>query len=86
MTFQNRSNAGRYPENTFNFVEGQLKPDGSLNTGGIGQQRGDKKDNDQFLHVQLTFSFSLGASGKKLGFGSCGKRNPYHHKFACPKW
>jgi hypothetical protein len=86
QALQNRSNAGRYPENTFNFVEGQLKPDGSLNTGGIGQQRGDKKDNDQFLHVQLTFSFSLGASGKKLGFGSCGKRNPYHHKFACPKW
>lgn len=84
---QNRANSGRYPDNQFNFVEGQYKTtDGSLNVGGIGQQRGDHKNNDQFLHIQLTFSFNLGTSGKKFGFGSCGKRNPYHHKFNCPTW
>lgn len=84
---QNRSNAGPYPDNTFNFVEGQKSlTTGALLPAGIGQQRGDHKDNDQFLHLQLTFSFTLGPSGKRLGFGSCGKRNPYHHKFNCPKW
>jgi hypothetical protein len=91
---QNRSNTGRYPLNEWNYVEGQFltnttaPPNRDLNTAAnaLGQQRGDKKDNDQFFHVQLTFSFSLGASGKKLGFGSCGKRNPYHMRFSCPKW
>ncbi len=84
---QNRSNTGRYPDNLFNFVEGQKSATtGTLLGAGIGQQRGDHKDNDQFLHLQLTFSFTLGPSGKRLGFGSCGKRNPYHHKFNCPKW
>lgn len=96
---QNRANTGKYPDNDFNFVEGQrdwrrflsdgVTPNpqfGQLLPSGIGQQRGDKKDNDQFLHIQLTFSFSLGATGKRLGFGSCGKRNPYHHKFNCPRW
>lgn len=84
---QNRSNTGPYPDNLFNFVEGQKSTTtGTLLAAGIGQQRGDHKDNDQFLHLQLTFSFTLGPSGKRLGFGSCGKRNPYHHKFNCPKW
>ncbi|MBK9328548.1 MAG: outer membrane beta-barrel protein [Sphingobacteriales bacterium] len=84
---QNRSNTGHYPDNNFNFVEGQRDlTTGNLLPAGIGQQRGDHKDNDQFLHLQLTFSFTLGPSGKRLGFGSCGKRNPYHHKFNCPKW
>lgn len=93
---QNRTNTGKYPSNQFNFVEGQYNINGSvrsstnaldeLKASGVGQQRGDKKDNDQFLHIQLTFSFTLGPGGKKLGFGSCGKRNPYHHKFTCPKW
>lgn len=88
QSLQNRANDGNYPQNSFNFVEGQKNTTtGALIPNGVGQQRGDKKDNDQFLHIQLTFSFSLGtAGGKKLGFGSCGKRNPYHHKFACPKW
>lgn len=84
---QNRVSTGRYPENEHNYVEGQYdNVTGLLKPSGIGQQRGDKKDNDQFFHVQLTFSFTIGPSGKKLGFGSCGKRNPYHHKFNCPKW
>jgi hypothetical protein len=89
---QNRANSGRYPSDEFNQIEGQRSNNiNSLSYGlilptGTGEQRGDKKDNDQFLHVQLTFTFSLGAGGSKLGFGSCGKRNPYHHKFACPKW
>ncbi|MCC6515033.1 MAG: outer membrane beta-barrel protein [Chitinophagales bacterium] len=87
QVLQNRVNTGRYPQNEHNYVEGQKDVvTGNLKPIGIGQQRGDKKDNDQFFHVQLTFSFSLGATGKRLGFGSCGKRNPYHHKFACPKW
>ncbi|MDB5226084.1 MAG: hypothetical protein JWN78_277 [Bacteroidota bacterium] len=91
---QNRANSGRYPSDQFNFVEGQRYSNptearyGQIITdpNAVGQQRGDKKDNDQFLHVQLTFTFSLGAGGKNLGFGACGKRNPYHHKFSCPKW
>jgi hypothetical protein len=91
---QNRANSGRYPSDEYNFVEGQRYS--NVNEPNYGQiildptvkanQRADKKDNDQFLHVQLTFTFSLGAGGTRLGFGSCGKRNPYHHKFACPKW
>ena len=80
---QNRSNTGKYPQNDFNFVEGQFSNTGVL--GGAGNQRGDKRDNDQFFHVQVTFAIAL-KSGGKLGFGSCGRRNPYHHKFACPKW
>lgn len=80
---QNRSNTSKYPQDDFNFVEGQFSNTGVL--GGAGNQRGDKKDNDQFFHVQVTFSIALN-SGGKLGFGSCGRRNPYHHKFACPKW
>lgn len=91
---QNRANSGRYPSDEFNFVEGQRYSQVSdprygqiiTDPNAKGQQRGDKKDNDQFLHIQLTFTFSLGEGGKKFGFGSCGKRNPYHHKFTCPKW
>lgn len=96
---QNRSNSGKYPSDEFDFVEGQrdshptlsdgVTPNpnyGKLVPGALGQQRGDKKDNDQFLHLQLTFSFNIGPAGKRLGFGSCGIRNPYHHKFSCPKW
>ena len=89
---QNRSNAGRYPENQFNFVEGQREwrtsdPNfGNVLASGVGQQRGDKKDNDQFFHLQVTFSISLGSAGSKFGLGSCGRRNPYHMRFSCPKW
>lgn len=93
---QNRSNTSSYSSNEFNFVEGQYNinnavrsatnPLDDLKASGIGQQRGDKKDNDQFFHVQVTFSISLGSAGSKFGLGSCGKRNPYHHKFNCPKW
>lgn len=82
---QNRSNSGRYPDNTFNFVEGQYTNSGALNVDGSGNQRGQKKNNDQFLHIQLTFTVNLGAGGR-MGFGACGKRNPYHHKFTCPQW
>lgn len=88
---QNRANAGRYPNDDFNFVEGQKGSNpsqptyGLLLPSGIGQQRGDKKDNDQFMHLQVTFTFNI-IRGDKLGFGSCGRRNPYHHKFSCPKW
>lgn len=88
---QNRSNTGNYPSPAFNFVEGQYK-NGDANTlpnavlaNLAGNQRGDKKDNDQFFHFQVTFSIAL-KSGGKVGFGSCGRRNPYHHKFSCPKW
>ncbi|MCB0508762.1 MAG: DUF6089 family protein [Chitinophagales bacterium] len=79
---QNRANTGNYPDNAFNFVEGQKKSDGSLNVGGSGNQRGDSKDNDQFFHVQLTFSFAI--TGKSLGGG--GRKNPYNVKFSCPRW
>ena len=87
---QNRSNTGNYPNPIYNFVEGQynngvVNSIGNENPGLAGNQRGDKKDNDQFFHVQVTFAIAL-KSGGKLGFGSCGRRNPYHHKFACPKW
>ena len=85
QALQNRSNTGPYPSPTFNFVEGQFKPDGTLNAGGIGQQRGDKKDNDQFLNLNITVSISLGSLNRN-NFGSCGRKNPYHHKFNCPKW
>lgn len=83
---QNRSNTGPYPSTAFNFVEGQ-KSNGSstFKASGIGQQRGDKKDNDQFLNLNLVFSISLG-SINKVNFGSCGRKNPYHHKFNCPTW
>ena len=81
---QNRSNTGNYPDNKYNFVEGQYTAAGALNPDGAGNQRGDKRDNDQFFHVQVTFAISL--STEKMGFGSCGRRNPYHHKFNCPKW
>lgn len=83
---QNRANDGRYPDNQFNFVEGQKDAAGNVLVSGVGQQRGDKKDNDQFFHIQLTFAISLGDAGSKFSLGSCGKRNPYHHKFNCPKW
>lgn len=92
---QNRSNTGKYPENKDNYVEGQYlsnagirNPNNALDNldlSGAGNQRGDKTDNDQFMHIQLTFTFTL-SSGKRLGFGSCGKKNPYKHKFSCPKW
>ncbi|HQO31865.1 MAG TPA: DUF6089 family protein [Chitinophagales bacterium] len=88
QALQNRANEtdGKYPNNLYNFVEGQ-KPNNvsTLKPFGAGNQRGDKTDNDQFLHIQLTFTFTL-SSGKRLGFGSCGKKNPYKHKFSCPKW
>lgn len=88
QALQNRANApdGKYPNNLYNFVEGQ-KPNNVafLKTQGAGNQRGDETDNDQFMHIQLTFTFTL-SSGKRLGFGSCGKKNPYKHKFSCPKW
>ncbi|HNF49144.1 MAG TPA: outer membrane beta-barrel protein [Chitinophagales bacterium] len=90
QTLQNRANdatTSPYASTSFNFVEGQYKTDGSLNTGGVGQQRGDRKDNDQFMHIQLTFTVRLGdIGGKKGAFGNCGRRNPYNHKFSCPKW
>lgn len=88
---QNRSNTGNYPSPAFNFVEGQYNIGDSYTlanaaTAGLaGNQRGDKRDNDQFFQFQVTFAISL-VSGGKMGFGSCGKRNPYHHKFSCPKW
>ena len=59
--------------------------------GGKGQERGDnnigdtKGINDQFFQVQLTFSIALGEFSRKAGFG-CGRKNPYGHKFSCPKW
>lgn len=91
FALQNRSNTGNYPDPAFNFVEGQYNngdantvPNATLANLG-GNQRGDKRDNDQFFHVQVTFSIALNTGGR-LGFGSCGRRNPYHHKFACPKW
>jgi hypothetical protein len=87
---QNRSSTGNYSSPNFNFVEGQFR-NGDANTkanaataGLAGNQRGDKRDNDQFFHVQLTFVIAL--SSERVGFGSCGKRNPYHHKFTCPRW
>ena len=93
---QNRSNVGKYPSNDFNFVEGQYNVNNStrsatnalddLKATGKGLQRGDKKDNDQFFHLQVTFSISLGSAGSKFGLGSCGRRNPYHMRFSCPKW
>lgn len=98
---QNRSNSGRYPSDEFNYVEGQRDFRPTLSDGftpnpnygkiftsptAIGQQRGDKKDNDQFFHLQVTFSISLGSAGSKFGLGSCGRRNPYHMRFSCPKW
>jgi hypothetical protein len=99
QALQNRANDGRYPDHKFDYVEGQrdwrpMKADGvtpNPNFGqvlatGVGQQRGDKKNNDQFFHLQLTFAISLGEAGKKFGLGSCGKRNPYKVKFSCPKW
>jgi hypothetical protein len=83
---QNRANQGRYPDNQWNYVEGQKDAAGNYLIKGVGQQRGDKKNNDQFFHLQLTFSFSLGDAGRQFGLGSCGKRNPYRVKFACPRW
>jgi hypothetical protein len=85
---QNRANelTGPYSSPAFNFVEGQFKTDGTPNSGAIGQQRGDKKDNDQFLNLNVVFSISLGGGGSRGAFGSCGRKNPYHHKFYCPKW
>lgn len=86
QTLQNRANQGRYPNNEWNYIEGQKDASGNYLLSGTGQQRGDKKDNDQFFHVQLTFSISLGDAGRQFGLGSCGKRNPYHIKFSCPRW
>lgn len=96
---QNRANAGRYPDHQWDFIEGQrdwhqylsdgVTPNpnfGNVLSTGVGQQRGDKKNNDQFFHLQITVAISLGEAGRKFGLGSCGKRNPYHHKFNCPKW
>lgn len=94
---QNRTNTGLYPTNDYNYVEGQYlinsgtrsttDPLDQLKVTGIGQQRGDKKDNDQFMHIQVTFTVRLGdIGGKKGAFGNCGRRNPYNHKFSCPKW
>jgi len=97
---QNRSGTGNYPSDQYNFVEGQKDSRPTLsdgftpnpnygqlftNTDAKGNKRGDKTDNDQFFNIQVTVSFSL-PTGGKAGFGSCGRRNPYHHKFACPKW
>ena len=83
---QNRTTEGRYPEVNYNFVEGQYSQvDGSLLAGASGNQRGDKKDNDQFFHLQVTFTFSI-ATEPRTGFRSSGRRNPYNHKFSCPKW
>lgn len=79
---QNRANTGNYPQNDFNFVEGQLTKTGALNVGGTGNQRGDSKDNDQFFQVQLTFSFAIATRS----LGGAGRKNPYTHKFSCPKW
>lgn len=79
---QNRANTGNYPDNTFNFVEGQKKTNGALNVGGTGNQRDDKKDNDQFFQVQLTFTFMI----PTMTLGDAGRKNPYNHKFSCPRW
>ncbi len=88
--FQNRTNTGPYSSNEFNYVEGQYVagniPNRILNVGGIGQQRGDKNDNDQFFNFNITLSYRFGDGGKKGAFGSCGRRNPYRHKFSCPRW
>ncbi len=86
---QNRSNDGNYGSPIYNFVEGQysngvVNQIGNENVGLAGNQRGDKKNNDQFFQVQVTFAIAL--SSERIGFGSCGKRNPYHHKFSCPRW
>lgn len=73
-----------YPEAGYHYIVRDIN--------GIGQERGDnniddvKGSNDQFLNFKLAFTFALGAGGKKMAFGSCGRRNPYHHKFSCPKW
>lgn len=58
---------------------------------GIGEERGDNNQvdvkgvNDQFFQLQLTMSISLGYFNRKLGF-ACGRKNPYGHKFSCPRW
>jgi opacity protein-like surface antigen len=77
QALQNRVNTGRFPENTYNFVEGQYTTAGLINSGGIGQQRGDKKNNDQFFNVQLTLSVALTS-----GMG----KSKFRGNFSCPTW
>ncbi len=77
QALQNRANAGRYGSAEFNFVEGQYTTAGLPNPGGIGQQRGDKKDNDQFFNVQLTLSIALTS-----GMG----KSRFRGNFSCPVW
>ena len=58
---------------------------------GKGQERGDdnvndaKGTNDQFFSAQIGISIRLEGGNRNNGFG-CGRKNPYNHKFSCPKW
>jgi hypothetical protein len=57
-----------------------------------GHERGDnnnggdaKGSNDQFFSFQVSLAINLFNNNKNKSFG-CGSRNPYNHKFSCPKW
>lgn len=56
-----------------------------------GNERGDdnvndaKGTNDQFFSILAGVSIRLSGNNRNKSFG-CGMKNPYNHKFSCPKW
>ncbi|QQR97458.1 MAG: outer membrane beta-barrel protein [Sphingobacteriales bacterium] len=76
-------------------IASDIDPNGyysaSIWSGNTGQERGDnnitdaKGKNDQFFNIHATVTINLLRNNKGKSFG-CGSRNPYNHKFSCPKW
>jgi hypothetical protein len=94
--YQNMSSLQKAMAVRYYEIQPALDPNGyyanSIWAGnGQGQERGDdnvgdaKGSNDQFFTFQVGVAFKISGGNRGKAFG-CGRKNPYTHKFSCPKW